>query len=134
MPSTTSEKTIDILKTMFAQHRLPEHLVSDNGPQFTSAYFLKFLKGNRIKHILSIPYHLALNGLAERFFWTLKWNLKATVKEGKTIQYRLAKLLFEYRVTLHATTDVSPSELFLKRKLKTGFDRLLPNTKKHVTS
>ena len=134
MPSTTSEKTIDVLRTMFAQHGLPEHLVSDNGPQFTSAEFSKFLNGNRIKHFLSAPYHPASNGLVERFVQTLKRNLKATVKEGKTIHDRLAEFLFEYRVTPHATTDVSPSELFLKRKLKTHFDLLLPNTKKHVTS
>ena len=41
MPSTTSEKTIDVLRTMFAQYGLPEHLVSDNGPQFTSSSFSK---------------------------------------------------------------------------------------------
>lgn len=57
MPSTTSEKTIDVLRTMFAQYGLPEHLVSDNGPQFTSTEFKQFLKGNHIKHILSAPYH-----------------------------------------------------------------------------
>ena len=133
MSSTTSEKTIDVLRTMFAQHGLPEHLVSDNGPQFTSAEF-SFLEGNRIKHILSAPYHPTSNGLAERFVQTLKWNLKATVKEGKTIHHRLAEFLFEYHAMPYATTDVSPSELFLKRKLKTCFDLLLPNTKEHVAS
>ena len=71
MPSTTSEKTIDVLRTMFAQHGLPEHLVSDNGPQFNSVEFLKFVEGNRIKAILSAPYHPASNGLAERFVQTL---------------------------------------------------------------
>ena len=39
MQSTTSEKTIDVLRTMFAQHGLPEHLVSDKRPQFASADF-----------------------------------------------------------------------------------------------
>ena len=35
MSSATSEKTINVLRTMFAQHGLPEQLVSDNGPQFS---------------------------------------------------------------------------------------------------
>ena len=85
-------------------------------------------------HILSAPYHPASNGLTEKFAETLKRNLKATVKEGKTIHHRLAEFLFEYRATPHATTNVLPSELFLNRKLKTHFDLMIPNTKKHVTS
>jgi len=118
MLSTTSEKTIDVLRTMFTQHELLEHLVSDNGLQFTSAEFSQFLQGNQIKHILSTPYHPASNSLAERFIHTLKHNLKATVKEGKTIHHRLAEFLFKYCAMPHATTNVSPSELFLQRKLK----------------
>ena len=134
MSSTTSEKTINVLRTMFAQHGLPEQLVSDNGPQFTSSEFSQFLQNNRIKRILSAPHHPASNGLAERFVQTLKRNLKATVKEGKAIHHRLSEFLFEYRATPHATTNVSPSELFLKRKLRTRFDLMLPNTREFVMS
>ena len=122
MSSTTSEKTINVLRTMFAQHGLPEQLVSDNGTQFISAEFSQFLQNNRI----SAPYQSASNGLAERLVQTLKCNLKATVKEGKAIHHRLSEFLFEYRVTPHATTNVSPSELFLKRKLRTRFDLIMP--------
>ena len=93
---------------------LPEQLVSDNGPQFSSTEFSQFLESNRIKHILSAPYHPASNGLAERFMQTLKCNLNATVKEGKMLHHRLAEFLFEYRATPHATINVSPSKLFLK--------------------
>ena len=53
MTSTTSNKTIEVLRSLFARHGLPEQLVSDNGPQFTSDEFEKFLKGNGVKHILT---------------------------------------------------------------------------------
>ena len=75
--TSTSEKTIEALRSMFAHHGLPEQLVTDNGPQFTSSEFSQFLKENHIKHIVSTPYHSALNGLAERFVQTLKRALKA---------------------------------------------------------
>ena len=125
---------MEVLRAMFARHGLPEQLVSDNGPQFTSSEFEQFLKGNCIKHILSAPYHPASNGLAERFIQTLKCTLKASEKDGKTLQHRLAEFLFEYRATPHATTNESPSELFLKRRIRTRFDLMLPNTKEVVTS
>ena len=125
-------ETIEVLRSMFVQHGLPEQLVSDNGPQFTSTEFAEFLKGNQIKHIMSAPYHPASNGLAERFVQTMKRTLKASMKQGKSINHHLAEFLFEYRATPHGTTNVSPSELFLKRNLRTRFNLMIPNTKGHV--
>ena len=135
MNSTTTASTIEALRSIFAQHGLPEQLVTDNGPQFVSADFEKFLKGNGIKHIRSAPYHPASNGLVERFVQTLKRALKAGGKDGKSIQHRLAEFLFEYRATPHATTNTSPSELLMKRKLRTRFDLMSPlSIKDQVTS
>ena len=39
MKSTTAAATIRELRKLFAKYGLPEHLVSDNGPQFTSTEF-----------------------------------------------------------------------------------------------
>jgi len=72
MSATTSEMTIEVLRSLFAHYGLPEQLASDNGPQFTSSEFTQFLEGNHIKHILSAPYHPASNGLAEHFVQILK--------------------------------------------------------------
>ena len=122
MSTTTSEKTIEVLRSLFAHHGLSEKLVSNNGPQFTSAEFKQFLEGKSIKHILSAPYHPASNGLAEHFVQTLKRTWKASSHDGKSIHHCLAQFLFEYCATPHATTNVVPCELFLKRKLRTRFD------------
>ena len=39
MSSITMEKTIDVLRNLFASYGLRKQLVSDNGPQFTASYF-----------------------------------------------------------------------------------------------
>lgn len=133
MKTTTAEKTIKVLRNLFARHGLPEQLVSDNGPQFTSSEFKQFMHKNRVKHILSAPYHPASNGLAERFVQTLKHSLKASRQnDERSIQHRLAEFLFEYRATPHATTGVSPAELHMGHKLRTRFDLMLPDTKEQV--
>ena len=44
MKSTTATATIKELRRLFATYGLPEHLVCDNGPQFTSADFAEFMK------------------------------------------------------------------------------------------
>ena len=88
MQSTTVDKTIDALRQMFSMNGLPEHIVSDNGPQFISEAFAKFLSLNGIKHTRSAPYHPATNGLAERFVQSLKHNLKATKSSGLSLTHR----------------------------------------------
>ena len=56
MKSTTSLKTIDVLRSLFASYGICEELVSDNGPQFISAEFATFVRANGIKHTLVPPY------------------------------------------------------------------------------
>ena len=56
MPSITN------LRDMFARYGIPQQLVSDNGSQFTSEEFCKFMKANGIKHTLVAPYHPRSNG------------------------------------------------------------------------
>ena len=48
------------------------------------------------------------------------------MKEG-SLNDRLARLLFDYRITPHSTTGVFPLELLMERWLKSCFDLLKPN-------
>ena len=51
MSSTTSEKTIATLQTVFARYGVTAQFVRDNGPELKSEEFEQFLKRNGIKHI-----------------------------------------------------------------------------------
>ena len=66
MTSTTSARTIELLRHLFAAYGLPEQVVPDNCPQFISGEFESFMKNNGIKHIRTAPYHPASNGAVER--------------------------------------------------------------------
>lgn len=133
MGSTTAAKTIEVLRRMFATNGLPEHIVTDNGPQFISEEFAQFLKENGIKHTRSAPYHPASNGLAERFVQSLKTALKTSVSSGLSLAHRLSSFLLTYRSSPHATTGVSPCSLFIHRPLRTRLDLLRPNQESRVT-
>ena len=61
MNSTMSQSTMEALRTPFDHYGLSEQFVSDNGPQFTSSYFIQLLRSNGIKHIWSAPYHPSSN-------------------------------------------------------------------------
>ena len=92
------------------------------------------MKRNGIKHILCSPYYPSSNDLAERFVHTFKRAMKAGKEDRGNLNHSLAEFLFDYRSAAHATTNVSPSELFLNRKLHTRFDLLKPNLQSFVTS
>ena len=80
MKTTTSEKTIDVLRKLFSSHRLCEAIVSDNGPQFVSQVFKSFCEANGIKHTMVVPYHPQSNGAAESCVQTVNNNLKKYTK------------------------------------------------------
>lgn len=125
MKTTTTERTVQALRSMFARNGVPETLVSDNGPQFTSVEFGAFLRANGVKHKRSAPFHPATNGQAERFVQTLKRSLKAS--RGKfTLQHRVEAFLLSYRNAPHTTTGESPAMLF-RRRLRFRLDLVRPN-------
>ena len=134
MKKTTAEKTITILRRLFSTHGLPEQIVTDNGPQFTSDEFAVFLKANGIKHIRSSPYHPSSNGAAERFVRTFKEAMKTGRSDGRSFQHRLASFLLTYRTSIHATTNEAPCVLFMGRKLRTRLDLLRPDLNQTVTN
>ena len=131
MSSNTTSKTIQVLKGLFSRNGLPEVLVSDNGPQFMSNEFDTFMKGNRVKHIRSAPFHPATNGLAERFVQTFKHSMKFSV-ETISMQHRLDAFLLMSRNTPHSTTKESLAMLFMRHKLRSRLDLLKPNVASQV--
>ncbi len=42
MPTTAAQKTVGVLRHVFATFGLPQQLVLDNGPQFVAADFSEF--------------------------------------------------------------------------------------------
>ena len=80
MASTTTEKTLEVLRGMFARYGLPDQIVSDNGPQFTSTEFDVFMKRNQpawftcISKIDSFrsPYNIRIQSLYARYYACLQ--------------------------------------------------------------
>ena len=125
MSAATTNKTIELLRYLMAAYGLPKELVSDNGPQFTSHEFRDFLKCNGVKHTLTPPYHSASNGMIERVVQTFKQNFKKNcdIPDNK----KLCNFLFSYRNVPHCSTGVTPSELFLNRRVRTRLSLLQPD-------
>lgn len=126
---TTSSTTIQILKSLFVRYGICDEIISDNGTSLTSGEFQLFCKKLGIKHVTIPAYHAQSNGQAERNVQTFKNSIKKIIFEKSTtdIKEALQNFLFRYRSTPHSTTNVTPSELFLKRQMKTTLDLLHPN-------
>ena len=54
---TTAEEVILHTKSIFARHGVPEIVISDNGPQYSSDPFAKFAQEFQFEHITSSPLH-----------------------------------------------------------------------------
>ena len=63
--STSTQHTIDKLRSIFACYGLPATLISDNGSLFQSTEFQQFVTANGIIHRRVPPHHPSSNGLVE---------------------------------------------------------------------
>ncbi|GFS26633.1 endogenous retrovirus group K member 6 Pol protein [Elysia marginata] len=93
MSKITASDTIFHLRSVFTTHGLPDTIVSDNGPTFTSQEFQDFMKYNNIHHIRAAPYHPSSNGLAERAVETYKSSLRKMTRG--TVHEKANRFLFK---------------------------------------
>ena len=129
--NATSSVTVDKLRGVCCTHGLPDTIVTDNVAVFTSTEMKEFFSHNGIKHITSAPYHPASNGLAERAVQTFKSALER-LKVG-SLETLIQRFLFDYRITPHSTTGISPANLLMNRQPKSKLDLVLPNLSKRIT-
>lgn len=112
---TKSADVILALKGIFSRFGIPNVLISDNGPQFSSEEFREFCKTYQFMHETSSPKHPQGNGLAEKTVGTVKALIKKAWQAGDDPHLGL----LAYRATEHEVTGVSPGQLLMGRKLRT---------------
>lgn len=111
MASTTSKAVIRVLQKLFATYGPPDLLVSDNGPQLTSATFQMFLAEHGIHHAQVAPFHLASNGMGERAVRSAK-DILARLGPGNW-QEKIAKYLLAQHATPYPVTNCSSAKLLM---------------------
>ena len=72
LTTTTSRSVIKEMKVVFARFGVPDTIITDNGPQFSSAEFAVFAKMWMFEHKTSSPTYPQSNGTAENAVKTVK--------------------------------------------------------------
>ena len=125
--STTSDSVIEQLKEIFARHGIPQTIVSDNEPQYSSSQFREFSIKYKFKYVTSSPRYPQGNGEAERTVQIVK-NLWKTSDDP-----HLA--LLSYNST-PINLGYSPAQLLMSRNIRStvllAADNLKPQVPKFL--
>ena len=115
LADTLSENVIGKLKNHFARHGIPDTVISDNGPQFSSEAFRKFAEKWEFDHERISPGNSKANGAAE-----------AAVKDAKKMMKRCRAEksdpfigLLNVRNTPSEGMSSSPAQRLFGRRTKT---------------
>jgi transposase InsO family protein len=115
MHSLSSASVINLMRSMFDEHGIPQIVKSDNGPQYSSEEFKRFALQYGFRHITSSPHYPKSNGFIERMVQTVKRLFRKARKSNS--DPHLAMLA--YRATPFDHNTPSPAELLTGRKFHT---------------
>jgi hypothetical protein len=110
---------------IFTRWGVPQYLVSDRGPQFTSTLLTGLCKTWGVVQKLTTSYHPQTN-LTERFNRTIKTMIASFVgQHHNTWDQWLTEFRFALNTAHQETTGRTPAELALGRNLKGPLERLI---------
>lgn len=115
LSSTTSAAIINQLKSIFAEYGIPETIVTDNGPQYSSKEFKAFCSTWSINHTTSSPVYPRSNGFSERMVQTVKNILQKADASGEDLYLGL----LAYRTTPVDSKLPAPAKLLNRRTYRT---------------
>ena len=110
----TSKAIVGYFQKQFGEQGIPNKLVSDNGPQFSSTTFKQFAERWDFNHVTTSPHYAQANGFIERNIKTIK-SILTKCKDTQT-DTNLALLCL--RTTPISSSIPSPAELFYNRKIR----------------
>lgn len=117
--NTTTTNVIGYVKAMFAEHGIPEKMITDNGPQYAAKEFHQFSIAYGFSHVTSSPRYPQSNGFIERMVQTVKNILKKS-RESHSDPYMAMICL---NATPISNKLPSPSELLTGRTFKSNLPR-----------
>ncbi|GFV54526.1 retrovirus-related Pol polyprotein from transposon 412 [Trichonephila clavipes] len=114
-----------LFENYISRYGAPISLISDNGPQFISEVFEHLSHRLDITHMKTVTYRPQEN-LTERVNRNLVQIIACFVKENYENWDRfLHEFAFALRTSVNETTNKTPAELFLGRKIITPFSKLI---------
>ena len=118
LEDTTSHSVIQVLKEQFSRHGIPDTVLSNNGPQFSSQEFHEFSLTWEFNHVTSSPHHPKSNGKAQSSVKAVTQLFKKAERDGKDPWLAL----LDYRITPTEGIDVIPAQRLMSRRTR----KLLP--------
>lgn len=115
LEDTTSHAVIQVLKEEFSRHGIPDTVISDNGPQFSSQEFHEFSLTWEFNHVTSSPHYPKSNGKAESSVKAVKQLFKKAERDGSDPWLAL----LDYRNTPTEGINASPAQRLMSRRTRT---------------
>ena len=109
------KEVISRIKSQFARHGIPDQLISDNGPPFSSREFQEFALTYEFEHLTSSPRYPQSNGKVENAVKMAKNIMKKARLAGTDPNLSL----LDYRNTPTEGLGSSPAQRLFGRRTKT---------------
>jgi len=105
----------------------PDFILSDQGPQFMSNFFIAVMKMLGVETVRTTSYHPQTNGQVERYNRTMATQLRHYVADDASRWDELLPILtMACNSQPHRSTGVAPSELIIPRRIPNLSVRNLP--------
>lgn len=123
---TATTKAVIKVKTLYSRYGVSDTLVTENGPQFSSAEFMAFSKAWGFQHVTSSPHYPQSNSKVGNAVKTVKQLFTKCQELGQSEYWAL----LEWRNTPTEGVGTSPVQRFLGRHYRT----ILLLTQAHLPS
>jgi len=105
----------------------PDWILSDQGPQFKSKFFIAVMKMRGIETVRTTAYHPQTNGQVERYNRTMATQLRHYVADDPSRWDELLPVItMPYNCQPHRSTGIAPFVLVIPRRIPNLTGRNLP--------